>query len=100
MVKAVLCGIPTADGRRYVGRVGTGFATAERRALAALLRRLQTPVSPFTTPVAGIPRGELLAFTRPELTAEVEYLDWTKAGRLRQPVWRALRGLDQDRPLL
>ncbi|GAA1220872.1 ATP-dependent DNA ligase [Kitasatospora nipponensis] len=98
-VKAVLSGLPTPEGLRYVGRVGTGFSTAERRALAALLRRLQSPTSPFSTPVTDIPRGDVLAFTRPVLTAEVEHLEWTSAGRLRQPVWRGLRGPYQDRPL-
>ncbi|ARF83294.1 hypothetical protein HS99_0018360 [Kitasatospora aureofaciens] len=93
-VRAVLVGVPVeAEGRlTFVGSVGTGFAGAERRALAAVLRRIDSPVSPFTAAGLGLPRGTLVRFVRPELRAEVEFLELTDAGRLRQPVWRGLRG--------
>ncbi|MDH6137867.1 bifunctional non-homologous end joining protein LigD [Kitasatospora sp. MAA4] len=94
-LKAVLCGVRTADGLRYAGKVGSGFAMAERRALAALLRRLECESSPFSTAVTGLAAGEVPRWTRPTLTAEVEYLHWTEAGRLRHPVWRGLRGPQQ-----
>ncbi|MFI6849511.1 ATP-dependent DNA ligase [Kitasatospora sp. NPDC050467] len=89
-VRAVLVGAPVEPGRlTFVGSVGTGFATAERRALAATLRRLATPVSPFTggAGALGLPRGTEVRFVRPELRAEVEFLELTPAGRLRHPVW-------------
>ncbi|MEU1508158.1 hypothetical protein [Kitasatospora sp. NPDC005748] len=38
------------------------------------------------------PRGTEVRFIRPELRAEVEFLELTPAGRLRHPVWRGLRG--------
>ncbi|MFD9591979.1 hypothetical protein ACFWA9_04370 [Kitasatospora sp. NPDC059973] len=94
-VRAVLVGAPVEPGRlTFVGSVGTGFATAERRALAATLRRLATPLSPFagTAGALGLPRGTEIRFVRPELRAEVEFLELTPAGRLRHPVWRGLRG--------
>ncbi|WP_051965691.1 non-homologous end-joining DNA ligase [Kitasatospora mediocidica] len=97
-VKAVLCGVRAAGGLRYAGKVGSGFAMAERRALAVLLRRLECDASPFGTPVTGLAAGEVPHWTRPTLTAEVEYLHWTDAGRLRHPVWRGLRGPRQDLP--
>ncbi|MCG6494308.1 ATP-dependent DNA ligase [Kitasatospora sp. A2-31] len=93
-VRAVLVGVPAErDGPlRFVGTVGTGFAAPERRALAAVLRRIACPVSPFSAGAGlGLPRGTVVRFTRPELRAEVEFLEHTDAGRLRQPVWRGLR---------
>ncbi|MFD9591989.1 ATP-dependent DNA ligase [Kitasatospora sp. NPDC059973] len=93
-VRAVLVGAPVEPGRlTFVGSVGTGFATTERRALAATLRRLATPLSPFagTAGALGLPRGTEIRFVRPELRAEVEFLELTPAGRLRHPVWRGLR---------
>ncbi|MFE3505306.1 hypothetical protein ACFXPX_36545 [Kitasatospora sp. NPDC059146] len=57
-LRAVLAGAEAAPGRlQYVGSVGTGFTGAERRALAATLRRLAAPASPpprrRSPPVAG-----------------------------------------------
>ncbi|MFD0279070.1 hypothetical protein ACFVHB_34900 [Kitasatospora sp. NPDC127111] len=93
-VRAVLVGVPVEPGRLlFTGSVGTGFTTAERRALAAALRRLDQPMSPFTgTPTGlGLPRGTEIRFVRPTLRAEVEFLELTPAGRLRHPIWRGLR---------
>ncbi|MGW4897692.1 ATP-dependent DNA ligase [Kitasatospora sp. NPDC004240] len=91
-VRAVLIGVPAAETGRllFAGAVSSGFAAAERRALAAALRRLSVPASPFTGEL-GLPRGTQVRFTRPRLRAEVEFLELTLAGRLRQPVWRGLR---------
>ena len=46
-MKALLLGIPDQAGLRYVGRVGTGFSEAERKALTGLLERFATEHSPF-----------------------------------------------------
>ncbi|MFH9354080.1 ATP-dependent DNA ligase [Kitasatospora sp. NPDC017646] len=95
-VRALLVGVPAMPGGRllFVGSVGSGMTGAERRALAAALRRLAVPVSPFTAGSGGLglPLGTEVRFARPELRAEVEYLEVTQAGRLRHPVWRRLRG--------
>ncbi|MEU4587044.1 ATP-dependent DNA ligase [Kitasatospora aureofaciens] len=94
-VRAVLVGAPLETGGPllFVGSVSSGMTGPERRALAAALRRLAVPVSPFTAGSGGLglPRGTEVRFTRPELLAEVEFLELTDAGRLRQPVWRGLR---------
>ena len=91
-VKSLLVGVVDPSGLRYVGAVGTGFAEAERRALAGLLHGLECPVSPFSGPPAGLDRGESVRFVRPDLQAEVGYAEFTDRGLLRQPVWRGLRG--------
>ncbi|MEU1287975.1 hypothetical protein [Kitasatospora sp. NPDC005856] len=94
-VRAVLVGarLETGGPLLFVGSVSSGMAGPERRALAAALSRLAVPVSPFTASGAGLglPRGIEVRFVRPTLHAEVEFLELTDTGRLRQPVWRGLR---------
>jgi bifunctional non-homologous end joining protein LigD len=85
---ALLLGIPTSTGLRYVGKVGTGFSEQARRELLGELRPLATPESPFDDP---LPKGEAHHFVRPTLVGEVGYSDRTPAGRLRHPTWRGLR---------
>jgi bifunctional non-homologous end joining protein LigD len=87
---ALLLGIPEGDGMRYVGKVGTGFSADARGALLDDLRPLATPESPF---VSALPPRESAEahFVRPELVGEVEFSEWTAAGRLRQPTWRGVR---------
>ena len=88
---ALLLGIPEDGGLRYVGKVGTGFsADHERRPCSTTSRRLTTPDSPF---VSALPGREAVEahFVRPELVGEVEFSEWTTAGRLRHPTWRGLR---------
>ncbi|MFI9324889.1 hypothetical protein ACIGXI_34635 [Kitasatospora aureofaciens] len=48
--------------------------------------------SPPAAQGLGLPRGTEAQFVRPDLHAEVEFLEVTDASRLRQPVWRGLRG--------
>lgn len=87
---ALLLGIPEGDGLRYVGKVGTGFSADARRVLLEDLRPLATAQSPF---VSALPSGDAAQaqFVRPELVGEVEFGEWTTAGRLRHPTWRGRR---------
>jgi bifunctional non-homologous end joining protein LigD len=87
---ALLLGVPSDDGLRYVGKVGTGFNESARRALLGKLRPLARRTSPF---VGSLPARETAGahFVRPALVGEVGFSEWTTAGRLRQPVWRGLR---------
>jgi bifunctional non-homologous end joining protein LigD len=88
---ALLLGIPEGKGLRYVGKVGTGFSAADRRALLQRFQPLAARTSPFTTTLA---RREVTApvhFLRPEVVGEVRYSEWTPDGRLRHPTWRGLR---------
>ncbi len=87
---ALLLGIPDDDGLRYVGKVGTGFSAEARRVLLQELEPLSTRDSPFRSP---LPPAEVSKahFVRPELVGEVEFGEWTTAGRLRHPTWRGLR---------
>jgi len=87
---ALLLGIPSDEGLRYVGKVGTGFSASDRHDLLDDLRPLASPESPFTSP---LPRSDPAAahFVRPEIVGEVAFGEWTTAGRLRHPTWRGLR---------
>lgn len=94
MIGALLLGIPDTSGPdgdllRFVGRVGTGFSDRDLVEIAARL----TPLAETGNPFADIP--ELDAHTahwvRPSLVGEVEFAEWTAAGRLRHPTWRGWR---------
>ena len=76
----------------YLGRVGTGFSTRDRTDLRARLDTLETdaPVAEQTVPEGAD------HWVRPELVAEVQFLERTEDGLLRQPVFSHLR---DDKPL-
>ncbi|MFD1858441.1 ATP-dependent DNA ligase [Aeromicrobium camelliae] len=86
---SLLLGIPSEEGLRYVGRVGTGFTDAQRRELGAQLRRLERKTSPFVE----VPRDVSADahWTTPRLVGEVVYGGWTGSGILRHASWRGLR---------
>lgn len=88
-IGALLLGIPTEDGLRYVGKVGTGF---DERTLADLQQRLSKvarKTSPFTETPREIARDA--HWVSPRLVGEVAFAEWTSGGHLRQPSWRGIR---------
>jgi bifunctional non-homologous end joining protein LigD len=78
---------------RFVGAVGTGFNERTLAAVMAELRPLETTESPFAMP-PKLPRGTY-RWVRPELVAEVAFLEWTEGGGIRAPVYLGLR---DDKP--
>ncbi|WP_105034001.1 ATP-dependent DNA ligase [Cryobacterium aureum] len=88
-IGSLLLGVPTDGGLRYVGRVGTGFG---ERDLTDIRSRLTNLVRK-TTPFSDIPPtdAQTAVWVRPTLVAEVEFVEWTATGRLRQPSWRGWR---------
>ncbi len=88
---SLLVGAHDEDGGlRYLGRVGTGFDTAERARLLDLLEEVED--CPFADPAgtAATPR-EAVHWVRPVVVAEVEYGELTDEGRLRAPSYRGTR---------
>ncbi|GCE43808.1 ATP-dependent DNA ligase clustered with Ku protein, LigD [Rhodococcus wratislaviensis] len=71
----------------YIGHFGTGFSSADRRALRAQLAQIEQPTSPLATAVpARDARGT--HYVEPRLVADVEYRESsgacaTRAGRAR-----------------
>ena len=89
-IGSVLVGIPTPDGLRFCGRVGTGFNDAELDRLLALFQSIETRRSPFSPPVTGYD-AQNAQWVTPTLTAAVQYGLMTAEGRMRHPSWRGLR---------
>jgi DNA ligase D-like protein (predicted ligase) len=99
---ALLLAYYAPDGRLvYAGRAGTGMPVRELARLAARLKPLATDRMPLDVPP---PRGSRFGsplvlsrvhWVRPELVAEVTYLEWTDDGLLRQVVYHGLR---EDKP--
>jgi bifunctional non-homologous end joining protein LigD len=99
---ALLLAYYVPDGRLvYAGRAGTGMPVRELARLASRLKPLATDRMPLDVPP---PRGSRFGsplvlsrvhWVRPELVAEVTYLEWTDDGLLRQVVYQALR---EDKP--
>jgi DNA ligase D-like protein (predicted ligase) len=94
-IGALLVGVPTEEGLRYVGQVGTGFTEATRRELRDRLTGLAAPASPFTDEgapeVPRPPSDRVVHWVAPRLLGEVSYRQWTAHGRLGHPTWRGLR---------
>jgi bifunctional non-homologous end joining protein LigD len=88
-IGALLLGIPSADGLRFVGKVGTGFSADDRESLMRLLRPDARKTSPFV-PAADV-KEPSAHFVRPRRVGEVGFSEWTAAGHLRHPTWRGLR---------
>ncbi|SDO54343.1 ATP-dependent DNA ligase LigD ligase module /ATP-dependent DNA ligase LigD phosphoesterase module /ATP-dependent DNA ligase LigD polymerase module [Nakamurella panacisegetis] len=99
-IGGVLMGLPSGDGFRYIGAVGSGFSDVALDDLLAELKPLARNTSPISE---SLTRAETLGvqWVRPTLVGEVVYSEWTPEGRLRHPVWRGLRpdkSVDDLRP--
>jgi bifunctional non-homologous end joining protein LigD len=90
---ALILGVKGKSGKLdYTGDVGTGFSSAELDRLMGLLKRIETPTSPFETP----PKVKGTAhWVKPVLVAQVRYTEITDEGRLRHPTYLGLR---DDKP--
>ncbi len=72
----------------HVGQVGTGFDEGLLRILKKKLDAISTPEPPFSK----IPKiGRKVKWVLPTLVCEVEFLEFTKDGKLRSPIFRRLR---------
>ena len=71
-----------------VGHVGSGFDERTLKELLAMLREREVARSPFATEVRA---NTTPHWCEPELVCEVEYVEFTREGTLRHPVYRGLR---------
>ena len=80
---ALLVGYFDQDELVFAGKVGTGFDRRLLLELRARLDALEIPVTPFTRAV-GLPRSHA-HWVRPEMVAQVAFIEWTGHGKLRHP---------------
>jgi bifunctional non-homologous end joining protein LigD len=84
-------GVFEPDGLlRYAGRAQPYLQTSQSAAFLKQARGLDQPDSPF----AKAPRrasGRDYYWLKPEMVCEVSFLEWTKNGEIRHPVFKALR---------
>jgi bifunctional non-homologous end joining protein LigD len=89
---SLVVGVYEAGGLRWAGNVGTGFNESEITRLLGLLKPLVREDSPFTeTPKMPRVRRSDVVWVEPRLVAQVEFVEWTREGRLRAPVYLGLR---------
>jgi len=84
----LLLGAYHGDELRFLGTVAGRFPNTLRSKLTRDLSNVHTQTCPFD---ATPPVGQLLYWCRPRLTMEVEYGEQSPDGRLRFPVFSALR---------
>ncbi len=70
----------------HAGNVGSGFTDAMLTSTMKKLRELETDEKSFADRVEG-----KVTWIRPELVAQVKFLEWTQDGHLRAPVFLGLR---------
>jgi len=76
----------------HTGQVGTGFNDKSLREIYAKIEPLIVKKSPFS---GGVKALRDVTFIKPELVAEIKFLEFTPDGLLRAPVFIALRA-DKD----
>jgi len=86
---SLILGAYNEDGElTYTGRVGTGFTQSAARDLMARFKKISRNKTPFTQNLPAIKTAHWL---KPQLVAEVNFLEWTRDGILRQPAFKGLR---------
>ncbi|HEX9890968.1 MAG TPA: non-homologous end-joining DNA ligase [Actinomycetota bacterium] len=86
---ALLVGAYRDGDLLWIGQVGTGFTEPVLAGLLSRLRDLEADEPAADDPKLAAVKGA--RWVRPELVCEVEYLQITKAGKLRAPSFKGLR---------
>ncbi|MFP7760032.1 ATP-dependent DNA ligase [Marisediminicola sp. LYQ85] len=88
-IGSLLVGVPTDDGLRYLGRVGTGLTERDLATLSTTFRAAARSTSPFI----DVPASDAsdAHWVTPRLVVEVHYAEMTASGRLRHATWRGIR---------
>nr|WP_242594287.1 DNA ligase D [Corallococcus exiguus] len=86
-IGALRVGVHGKNGFHDVGKVGTGYTSADRRELRWLLdaTRVKKPAA------VDAPTNTDTVWVKPKYVAQVNFTEWTKDGRLRHPVFQGLR---------
>jgi bifunctional non-homologous end joining protein LigD len=84
---AIVLGVPTLNGYRYVGNSGSGFTSQGVNEMSLLLKNMTSQTSPML-PDTKVP--QLIAWCYPKLVVRVKYYDITKDGQLIWPIFQKL----------
>jgi len=88
LLGALIVGKPTGNGKlRWVAEVGSGMKNEVLRDLAAALPRLETDECPFND-FCG---NDVAMWVRPLLVVDVKYMEVTRDGHLRWPIFLRVR---------
>lgn len=79
-LKSLLVAVDAGGELRYAGKVGSGWSTAKRAEIHALLRERVRPA-----PI--LPVSVDATWVEPGLYCTVDFLEWTEGGELRAPVF-------------
>src|SRR5687767_6508436 len=88
---SLILGAQGPAGLQYVGEVGTGFKGSELERLMAMLKRIESPTSPFNPPPKLLSAKGRPHWVKPLLVAQIRYTEITDDGRLRHPAYLGLR---------
>jgi bifunctional non-homologous end joining protein LigD len=102
---SVLVGYQGKEGFKFAGKVGTGFDEALLKSLHARLEALEVSECPFQNLPEkrsgcygqGLTVAEMKRchWVKPSLVCQIKFSEWTRDGKLRQPVFLGLRN-DKD----
>jgi bifunctional non-homologous end joining protein LigD len=95
---ALVLAVWGGDELVWVGNCGTGFSEDEIERLLSKLRPVERSTSPFAVEpkMPRVRRGDVV-WVEPKLVCEVEFVEWTREGRLRAPAYKGLRDDKQPR---
>ena len=98
---SLLVGYYTGGDLVFAGKVGTGFNARSLKSLYEQFQKYRTSACPFAELLTkrsgrsnrGITAAEMkrCVWLKPELVCQVKFLEWTRGGILRQPVFLGLR---------
>jgi bifunctional non-homologous end joining protein LigD len=88
---SLILGARGSGGLQYVGEVGTGFKGSELERLMGMLKRIESPASPFNPPPKLLSAKGRPHWVKPLLVAQIRYTEITDDGRLRHPAYLGLR---------
>lgn len=90
---ALILGVYEGENLQYIGHTGSGFDEKKLQEIIALLKPLETKVSPFAqTPKTNMPA----TWVKPKKVCQIKFSEWTKDGMMRQPIFLGLR--DDKKP--
>lgn len=88
---ALLCGVWHKGQLRHIGRVGTGWDEKQLEDYTKVLQRLETKENPFGIFEESPAVTRAARWLKPQIVAEVEFLQLTPDLKMRAPAFKRLR---------